>query len=73
MATEYRISKEREGWAVSNRKTGLVLVTFDHKHQAEDYRAAQVRADEQSDVLATFNELQEARCLLGELREELFA
>lgn len=72
MATKtYRISKERDGWAVSIRKTGLILASFDHKHQAEDYRAAQVRADEQSAVMASFNELEEARCMLGELRAEL--
>lgn len=71
MTTAYRISKESEGWAVSSRKSGLILVTFNHKHEAEDYCAAQVRADEQSQVLATFNELEEARCLLGELRAEL--
>jgi hypothetical protein len=41
--------------------------------QARAGAEAQARADEQSNVLATFNELQEARCLLGELRLELAA
>ena len=64
--SSYRITKERNGWAVSGIKSGLILVTLDHKS------AAQERADEQSQVLAAFNELQEARCLLGELASEFF-
>jgi hypothetical protein len=73
MASKYRISKERDGFAVSRAKTGEILVTLDRRDQAEDYRAAQMRADEQTRVLRAFNDAEEIRCLAAELRAELFA
>ena len=63
----YRISKEGNEWAVSNKKTGLILVTFDRKDQAEDYLVAQRRADEQSQVLGDLNRAALIRELLAEL------
>lgn len=69
--TKYRVSKEEQEWAVSRRSDGLILAGFEHKHQAEEYRDAQIRADEQSAVMGEFDELDEVRCLLAELREEL--
>ncbi len=65
MATKYRISKERDGFAVSNN--GSIIATFDRKDQAEDYMLAQRRADEQSKVLGDFNHAALIRELLAEL------
>jgi hypothetical protein len=63
----YRISKEGNEWAVSSKKTGLILAAFDRKDQAEDYLVAQRRADEQSQVLGDFNRAALIRELLAEL------
>lgn len=67
----YRVSKEANEWIVSDRATGLILAYFDDKPQAQDYAAAQARADEQSRVLGDFNAAEELRCLMAELRAEL--
>ena len=69
-STKYSISKERDGFAVCVAKTGKILVTFERRDQAEDYRTAQVRADEQARVLRAFNEAQEVRCLAAEFLAE---
>jgi hypothetical protein len=65
MNTKYRISKEGSEWVVAN-KAGLILAYFDKKTDAEDYAAAQRRADEQSRVLGDFNR----ESLLRELAAE---
>lgn len=65
MTAKYRISKEANEWIVAN-KAGLILAYFDHKVDAEDYAAAQRRADEQSQVLGDFNRA----ALLRELAAE---
>lgn len=66
MNSKYRVSKEGNEWIVSNR-AGLILAYFEHKIDAEDYLAAQLRADEQSQVLGAFNRA----ALLRELAAEL--
>lgn len=71
MSQPYRISKERDGFAVSRAKTGEIFVTFDRRDQAEEYRVAQLRADEQASVLSAFNDEQELRCLAAEFLLEL--
>lgn len=70
MQNAYRINKEKDGFVVSTRKTGFVLVVFDRKDEAEAYRDAQVRADEQTQVLRAYNEAEELRCLLAEFLAE---
>lgn len=71
MATAYRISKERDGFAVCKSKTGEILVTFDRKDQAEEYREDQKRADEQSRVMGEYNRSELLRTLAAELAAEL--
>ena len=68
--TKYRISKENGEWIVSNRSNGLIIAYFKHKIDAEDYAAAQRRADEQSQVLRAFNDAEELRCLAAEFVAE---
>ena len=70
MANKYRISKEREDWIVSVAKTGIILAYFEHKHQAEDYRAEQNRADEQSKVMGDYNNVELSRVLAAEFALE---
>jgi hypothetical protein len=70
MSTKYRISKENGEWIVSNRSNGLIIAYFEHKIDAEDYAAAQRRADEQSQVLRAFNDAEELRCLAAEFAAE---
>jgi hypothetical protein len=72
MNSKYKVSKEGSEWIVSDR-AGLILAYFEHKLDAEEYRVAQMRADEQSQVLGDFNDAEELRCLVAELRVELFA
>jgi len=63
----YKISKEQDGvFAVSCAKTGIILAEFDSKYDAQDYLAAQIRADEQSRVMSRFNEQQEMQALVAE-------
>lgn len=66
----YKISKERDGvFAVSRAKTGSIIAEFGSKYDAQDYLAAQVRADEQSRVMSRFNEQQNMQALMAEFFE----
>lgn len=71
MASKYRISQELDGIAVSLASTGQIIATFGRRDQAEEYLVAQLRADEQSQVLAAYNEAEEIRCLAAEFAAEL--
>ncbi len=65
----YKISKENGLWAVSEKKTGLILADYPHKHQAEEYRNRQLMADEQSSVMSEFNGQQLDKELAAEFSE----
>ena len=54
MRNTYTVSKQLDEWIVANR-TGLIRAYFDRRVDAEDYAAAQRRADEQAQVLGDFN------------------
>lgn len=74
MKAAYKSSKEQgEVFAVSCAKTGIIIAEFGNKYDAQDYLAAQVRADEQSQVMSRFNEQQEMQALVAEFRKEFFA
>jgi hypothetical protein len=65
----YKISKENGMWAVSEKKTGLIIADYQHKPQAEEYRNRQMLADEQSMVMSEFNGQQLAKELAAEFSE----
>ena len=56
---------------MSVAKTGIILAYFEHKHQAEDYRTEQNRADEQSKVLGDYNKAELSRVLAAEMIQEM--
>jgi len=70
MTTKYSISKERDGFAVCIRKSGVILVTFPNRWDADEYIVHQLRADEQSRVMSAYNEAEEIRCLAAESAAE---
>ena len=70
MQTTYKVTKEANDFVVVNT-TGLIIAYFgDRKDLAIEYVAAQNRADEQSTVLAAYNEQQELLALSAEFRAE---
>lgn len=67
---KYHISKQSGEWIVVVRKTGLIIASFDHKHLADDYLAAQKRADEQSEVMSAYNKAALNRELMADFIDE---
>jgi len=65
----YKISKQNNEYVVSN-KYGVIIAYFDAKAHAEDYKQAQMRADEQSAVMFDYSCKQTQKTLRAEFLTE---
>lgn len=65
----YKISKEEDQFVVTRK--GAIIAWFADRDSAQEYKQAQLRADEQHNVMSAYNDEQESRALLAELKAEL--
>jgi hypothetical protein len=54
MQNMYKISKQNDDYVVAN-KYGVIIAYFGNRADADAYKQDQIRADEQSQVMAAFN------------------